>query len=93
MDFEEKREIKVRVSQDEQETHYSNVVIVSFSSEEFIFDFTRLLPGVREPKLLSRIIMTPRNAKAFYYILKKNIKEYEKRFGTIILEPPPDLEE
>ncbi len=76
-------EIQVELNESIAEGVYSNLVIVSHSDAEFIFDFARFLPGKPKAKVHSRVIMNPKNAKLFLNALADNIKKYESRFGKI----------
>ncbi len=62
---------------------YSNLAIVSHSNTEFIFDYIRLLPGVRKARVKSRIVMSPVHAKRLMRVLVGNIKKYEAENGAI----------
>ena len=62
---------------------YSNLVIVSHSDSEIIFDFARMLPGKPKARIHSRVILNPKNAKLFLNAFQDNIDKYEKKFGAI----------
>ncbi|MEN2998321.1 MAG: DUF3467 domain-containing protein [Brevinematia bacterium] len=81
----EKKELQLEVPENLEVTHYSNLIIVSFNEDEFILDFARIMPGNRNPRVVSRIVLNPRNAKRLAGLLSNNIVEYEKKFGVIIL--------
>lgn len=66
---------------------YSNLSIISHSSNEFVLDFIRILPGVK-PQVKSRIILTPENAKRLLNALEENVEKYEEKFGTIKFQTP-----
>jgi hypothetical protein len=80
---QQQQQINVELGEKEAEGSYSNLVIISHSPAEFIFDFTRLLPGIPKAKVHSRIIMTPQHSKMFLGALKENIEKYENSFGEI----------
>lgn len=77
------QQINIELGEKEAEGNYSNLAIISHSPAEFIFDFTRVFPGVPKAKVHSRIIMTPQHAKMFLSALKENIERFEKQFGNI----------
>ena len=79
----EKRELQIELNEQVAEGVYSNLVIVTHSDSEFIFDFARFLPGKPKAKIHSRVIMNPKNAKLFLNALRDNISKYEQQFGTI----------
>ncbi|MCX6164123.1 MAG: DUF3467 domain-containing protein [Ignavibacteriae bacterium] len=81
----QQQQINVELGEKEAEGAYSNLVIISHSPAEFIFDFTRLLPGIPKAKVHSRIIMTPQHSKMFLNAMKENIEKYENQFGEIPL--------
>jgi len=81
--------IKIELPDDEGIIAYSNFAIVSHSPEEVVIDFARILPGRDEAKIVSRIIMTPKNAKMFADAIHSNVQNYEKKFGEIIIPNTP----
>jgi hypothetical protein len=83
------KNLKIEISGDENMVKYSNFAIVSHSPEEFVIDFAHILPGKEEAKVVTRIIMTPKNAKNFLLAISNNIGNYEKQFGEIVLPSKP----
>lgn len=77
------QQVNIQLGEKEAEGIYANLAIISHSAAEFIFDFTRVLPGVPKTKVYSRIIMTPQHAKSFLKALQDNIGKYEAQFGEI----------
>ena len=75
--------INVQLGDKEAEGIYSNLVLISHSSAEFVLDFTRMVPGVPKTKVYARIIMTPQHAKSLVRALKENVDKFEKEFGEI----------
>ena len=75
--------INVELGEKEAEGIYSNFVVISHSPAEFIFDFTRMLPGSPKAKVFARIIMTPQHAKSLSKALVENIEKFEKQYGEI----------
>lgn len=63
---------------------YSNLAIISHSTDEFVLDFLSIVPGVPDAKVKSRIICTPQHAKKLLRALSDNIQRYENSFGEII---------
>jgi len=80
--------INIELGEKEAEGIYSNLAIISHSSAEFVFDFTRLLPGVPKAKVLSRIVMTPQHAKLLLRALNENIHKFEVSYGEINIDGP-----
>jgi hypothetical protein len=77
------QQINIEIGEKEAEGIYSNLAIISHSPAEFIFDFTRVLPGIPKSKINARIIMTPQHAKMLLSALKDNIDKFETQFGNI----------
>lgn len=81
--------LKVALPEGEETVHYCNFAIVSHSPEEFVMDFARILPGKEEAKVVTRVIMTPKNAKNFLMAMGNNLANFEKKFGEIQLPQNP----
>ena len=64
---------------------YSNLAIITHSSNEFIMDFVQMMPGLPKPMVKSRVLMTPENAKRLLRALMDNIQKYESQFGEVKL--------
>ncbi len=77
------KELQLELNNQIADGVYANLVIVSHSDSEFIFDFARMLPGKPKATIHSRVIMNPKNAKLFLNALQDNISKFEKKFGTI----------
>ncbi len=77
------QQINIQLGEKEAEGIYSNLALISHTSAEFVFDFTRVLPGAPKTKVYSRIIMTPQHAKSFLKALEENVKKYESQYGEI----------
>jgi hypothetical protein len=65
------------------EARYSNLVRISHTPSEMIFDFGQMLPGDKRPAIKSRILMTPISAKLFLRALTENLGKYEASFSEI----------
>lgn len=77
------QQINIELGEKEAEGIYSNLAIISHSPAEFVFDFTRLLPGIPKARVHARIIMTPQHAKMFLNAVMDNIMRYEQQHGEI----------
>jgi hypothetical protein len=73
------------------EAVYSNLVRISNSPAELVFDFARLLPDQPNAKVLARLLMSPIGAKLFFRALGENLARYEAAFGQINLPGEPTL--
>jgi hypothetical protein len=80
------QQINIELGESEAEGIYSNLVLISHSPAEFIFDFARMLPGKSKAKVYSRIIKAPQHAKSFLLALQDNIRKYEEQYGEIKLQ-------
>lgn len=68
---------------------YSNLVLISHSQTEFIFDFSQVLPGLPKAQVAQRIIMAPEHAKRLLNAISDNVGKYESQFGQINLGQQP----
>lgn len=76
-------ELGVEISQDVAKGSYSNLAIITHSSNEFILDFATMLPGLPKAVVNNRIVMNPENAARLLAALKDNVAKYEAQFGRI----------
>jgi hypothetical protein len=79
------QQINIELTDDTAEGIYSNLVLITHSPAEFIFDFARVLPGKPKAKVYSRIIKAPQHAKSFLLALQDNVRKYEEQHGEIKL--------
>jgi len=70
---------------------YSNLVLITHSTSEFILDFVEHMPGMPKPQVTSRVIMTPEHAKRLLLALGDNVAKYEASNGPINLPEPPQV--
>ena len=68
---------------------YVNLVRISHSPAEIVFDFAQSLAGTPQIRVLSRLVMSPIGAKLFLRALGDNLARYEATYGEIPL--PGDL--
>jgi hypothetical protein len=64
------------------EIEYVNLVRISHSPSEMIFDLAQLMPG-SGAKVQSRVVMSPLGAKLLLRALADNLSKYEAKFGEI----------
>jgi len=83
---QQQQQINIELGEAEAEGIYSNLVLITHSPAEFIFDFARVLPGKPKAKVYARIIKAPQHAKSFMLALQDNIKKYESQHGEIKLQ-------
>ncbi len=77
------KQINIEIPEDKADGIYSNLAVITHSHAEFIVDFIRVMPGVPNAKVQSRIILTPQHAKRLLKAIKDNIAKYEKMYGEI----------
>lgn len=75
------------------EAVYANLVRISHTPSELVFDFARLQPGSREARVLTQVLMSPLSAKLFYRALAENLSRYEAAFGEISIPGDTSLSE
>ena len=81
----QQQQINIELGEAAAEGIYSNLVLITHSPAEFVFDFARVLPGKPKAKVYARIIKSPQHAKSFMMALEDNIKKYEAQHGEIKL--------
>jgi hypothetical protein len=70
---------------------YANLVRISHSPGELVFDFAQMLPGDANAEIIDRVLMSPLGAKLFFRALGDNLQRYESVFGEIRLPGDPNL--
>ena len=83
------QELKINLTPEIAEGTYANLAIISHSSSEFIVDFVRMLPGVKQANVKSRVILSPEHAKRLLFALQDNLAKYENQFGKIQIAGTP----
>ena len=78
-------QLQIELSEEIAQGQYSNLMFVTQSASEFVFDFARALPGARKGRVYARVVMTPQHAKAFQELLARNIDGFEDKHGAIKL--------
>ena len=84
------QQMEIQLNEDEATGTYSNLVLISHSSSEFVLDFLTVMPGLTKAKVVKRMILSPDHAKRLSSALDDNIKKYEKENGTISIQKGPD---
>ncbi len=91
MTTEEKKEFSIDIDETLELGVYSNLVVISHSSSEFVLDFSRVMPGHNGAKVVSRVVMTPDHVKRLLHALGENIRRYESGFGEIDLHEDSEM--
>jgi hypothetical protein len=76
-------QLNIKLDEKVGEGIYANFFVVSNSPSEFILDFGRIVPGLPDARIYSRVLTTPQHAKQMLQLLEKNIEAFEKQFGEI----------
>lgn len=79
----EPHRLDIELPEEVAEGRYANLVMIAHSSEEFILDFIRIMPGLPKARVQSRIIITPAHAKRLLRALADNVGRYEATYGEI----------
>ena len=80
--------LSIEIKSDIAKGIYSNLAIITHSQIEFVVDFASMLPGMQKPEVLSRVIMTPENAKKLLIALQDNMGKYENQYGKVNISDP-----
>lgn len=86
---QQSQQIQIRASDADLKGLYSNMMRVSHTQEEFVFDFLNVIVPVGV--LSARIIMSPGHLKRMIKALEENMRIYEAKFGQVT--PAEALEE
>ena len=61
-----------------------NLLVVSHTGEEFLFDLFQRLPGLGSASFVGRYVTSVAHARRIYDALRENIETYESAFGRIV---------
>ena len=76
-------QINIKIDEKVGEGTYANFFVITNSPSEFILDFGRIVPGIPDAKIYTRVMTTPQHAKQLLQLLEKNIQGFESQFGEI----------
>ena len=65
--------------------YYTDSVNFMTNIYGFTLEFGVMQGNDEPPKSIARIKMSPQHAKIMSLLLRKNVQEYERRIGTVIL--------
>ena len=85
----EEQKLNINLTPEVAEGTYANLAIISHSSSEFVIDFIRMMPGLKQTNVKSRIVLTPEHAKKLLFALQDNVGKYESQFGKIQITGQP----
>ena len=80
---ENTNQLQIQLRPEVADGKYSNLAMIGHGPNEFLMDFIFAAPGMPQAPVVSRIIMSPENAKQLMFALTDNIKKYEAQFGEI----------
>lgn len=80
---ENKNQLQIQLRPEIADGKYSNLAMIGHGPNEFIIDFIFAAPGMPQAPVVSRVIMSPENAKQLMFALTDNVKKYEAQFGEI----------
>ena len=66
---------------------YTNLAMIGHSGSEFLIDFIFAAPGMPQAPVVSRVIMSPENAKKLLFALPDTLQTYAAQFGEIAPRP------
>lgn len=76
-------QLNIELPESVAEGTYSNLAIITHSNTEFVIDFIRIMPGMPQARVKSRILLTPQHAKRLQKALADNISKFEAANGKI----------
>ena len=81
---ENKNQLQIQLRPEMADGKYSNLAMIGHGPNEFLIDFIFAAPGMPQAPVVSRVIMSPENAKQLLFALTDNIKKFEAQFGAIM---------
>lgn len=85
---ENKNQLQVQIKPELADGKYSNLAMIGHGPNEFLIDFIFATPGMPQAPVVSRVIMSPENAKQLMFALTDNVQKYESTFGEIVPKRP-----
>ena len=85
---ENKNQLQIQLRPETADGKYSNLAMIGHGPNEFLIDFIFAAPGMPQAPVVSRVIMSPENAKKLMFALTDNVKKYEAAFGEIMPRTP-----
>ena len=80
---ENQNQLQIQLRPELADGKYTNLAMIGHSGSEFLIDFIFAAPGMPQAPVVSRVIMSPENAKQLMFALTDNINKYEAQFGEI----------
>ena len=76
-------QLQIQLRPEMADGKYTNLAMIGHTPSEFLIDFIFEAPGMPQAPVVSRMIMSPENAKKLLFALTDHIKKYEAQFGEI----------
>ncbi|MBW6514121.1 MAG: DUF3467 domain-containing protein [Candidatus Syntrophosphaera sp.] len=84
------QQINIKIDEKVGEGTYANFFVITNSPSEFIIDFGRMLPGIPDARIYTRVICTPQHTKQLLNLLRQNMDGYEEKFGEVKVQGLPE---
>ena len=81
---EQNQQLQIQLRPELADGKYTNLAMIGPNPSEFLSDFIFAAPGMPQAPVVSRVIMSPENAKKLMFALRDNIQKYEAQFGEIL---------
>ena len=78
------QQLQIQLRPELADGKYTNLAMIGHNPSEFLIDFIFAAPGMPQAPVVSRVIMSPENAKKLLFALRDNIQKYEAQFGEIL---------
>ncbi|MBO4965521.1 MAG: DUF3467 domain-containing protein [Muribaculaceae bacterium] len=82
------QQLQIQLRPEMADGKYSNLAMIGHGPNEFLIDFIFAAPGMPQAPVVSRVVMSPENAKQLMFALTDNIRKYEAQFGEIQQRAP-----
>lgn len=74
---------QIDIDDDVAQGNYANIFLANHTENEFFMDFAFLGPGAKKVKVLSRVIVTPKQMERFAMMIGESLRKYEETYGPI----------
>ena len=74
---------QIEISDEVAQGTYANIFLANHTENEFFLDFAFLGPGAKKVKVLSRVIITPKQMDRFALMINESLRKYEETHGEI----------
>ena len=84
MENNKENQLQIQLRPEVADGKYSNLAMIGHGPNEFMIDFIFAAPGMPQAPVVSRVMMTPENAKQLLFSLTDKGKKYDAQFGEIV---------